>query len=111
MKEGFKGRVKYNDGPNPIASPPAAQPFDPLDTTTSSSASSATAGSTANSQRWLFFDSETDEPEQSIAQVQPEFLSIFYRYNNFFLNILIHLHSRITWQRPYLFNTPFDSPT
>ena len=67
VKEGFKGRVKYdNDGPNPIASAPIAQPFDPVAT---SAGTPSTAGTTPSStQRWLFFDSETDEPEQSAAQ-------------------------------------------
>ena len=74
VKEGFKGRVKYdNDGPNPIASAPTAQPFDPVATSAGTPSSAGITPSSisptpTSTQRWLFFDSETDEPEQSAAQ-------------------------------------------
>lgn len=63
VREPYKGRVKYNDaGPNPMLSAPEVPAFDPINAKTTATAASA------NPSRWLFFDSETDEPEEEVAQ-------------------------------------------
>ena len=61
VREPYKGRVKYNDaGPNPMLSAPEVPAFD-------AAATPRTAAAT-NPSRWLFFDSETDEPAEEVAQ-------------------------------------------
>jgi hypothetical protein len=65
VREPYKGRVKYNDaGPNPMLSAPEVAAFDPV----ANPPAAKKAATSTNPTRWLFFDSETDEPEEAVAQ-------------------------------------------